>query len=630
MEGAAQPGMAGQDEGRDRVSFLEQALWKRLGDATTRQEFAGAWLAIQCKSIDGVSGGIVVLDAGAGTAVAPVALWPDEGIDTARLQEAANAAVAAGRGVVKTPSGSSTESEGSRGGAPVCLAYPVIVDDVVRGAAALQMDSDNGRALRANMRYLQWGVSWLRERLQEERIRADEKIIDRSSTVLDVAAATLQELGFGTASRAAVTELASRMACDRVSMGFHDGDKTTVRAISHSADFGKQMNLVRMLGAAMDEAVEQQAVVLFPARDEDVGLTRAHAELARAHGAGTILTVPLLSMERCIGALTFERPADHPFTVEEIELLACVAPVIGPILEDKRLNDRWIGAKIVESLKHLLTGLLGQGHWGIKLSSLAFIAIAVVLTFAGGNYRVTAKSEIEGLVRRSVVASVDGYIREAPARAGDKVERGQLMAALDDRDLELERLRWVTEKQRQLHEYNRARGQRDPVQANIIKAQLDQTDVQIALIDEKLSRVQLRAPFDGLVISGDLSQAIGSSVRRGDVLFEVAPLDAYRVILRVDETQIADVKVGQTGHMVVASLPEESFRLRVDKITPVAEPSEGRNTFRVEARLEEAPTRLRPGMEGVAKINIERRNLVWIWTRGFLGWLRLQAWRWLP
>jgi hypothetical protein len=57
---------------------------------------------------------------------------------------------------------------------------------------------------------------------------------------------------------------------------------------------------------------------------------------------------------------------------------------------------------------------------------------------------------------------------------------------------------------------------------------------------------------------------------------------------------------------------------------------EGRNFFRVEARLDGASERLRPGMEGVAKIAIEDRKLVWIWTHKAQNWLRLFLWTWLP
>jgi hypothetical protein len=50
----------------------------------------------------------------------------------------------------------------------------------------------------------------------------------------------------------------------------------------------------------------------------------------------------------------------------------------------------------------------------------------------------------------------------------------------------------------------------------------------------------------------------------------------------------------------------------------------------VEARLDETPERLRPGLEGVGKIEVDRRLLVWIWTRQVIDWLRLQLWTWLP
>jgi hypothetical protein len=35
-------------------------------------------------------------------------------------------------------------------------------------------------------------------------------------------------------------------------------------------------------------------------------------------------------------------------------------------------------------------------------------------------------------------------------------------------------------------------------------------------------------------------------------------------------------------------------------------------------------------MEGVAKIETGRRNLVWIWTHRFTNWLRLKVWSLWP
>jgi multidrug efflux pump subunit AcrA (membrane-fusion protein) len=80
----------------------------------------------------------------------------------------------------------------------------------------------------------------------------------------------------------------------------------------------------------------------------------------------------------------------------------------------------------------------------------------------------------------------------------------------------------------------------------------------------------------------------------------------------------------------VSSLPDQAFALNVETITPVAEAGGGRTVFRVEGRLTENSPRLRPGMEGVAKIDAGERLLIWIWTRSMTDWLRLKAWQWLP
>jgi len=93
---------------------------------------------------------------------------------------------------------------------------------------------------------------------------------------------------------------------------------------------------------------------------------------------------------------------------------------------------------------------------------------------------------------------------------------------------------------------------------------------------------------------------------------------------------VSHIAVGQRGQLLLTATPSDPTPFRVDKVTPVSTPREGRNYFRVEARLEDTPDRLRPGMEGVGKIEIDRRRLVWIWTHQVVDWLRLALWKWLP
>jgi multidrug resistance efflux pump len=164
----------------------------------------------------------------------------------------------------------------------------------------------------------------------------------------------------------------------------------------------------------------------------------------------------------------------------------------------------------------------------------------------------------------------------------------------------------------------------------IVSAQLAQARAQLDLARQQLARTRLEAPFDGIVVTGNLSQQLGAPVERGDVLFEVAPLDDYRVVVQVDESDIDELAVGQAASVVLTAFPDEPLTLVVEQVTPVSEAAEGKNTFRVEARLEESHERLRPGMEGVAKVEIGPRRLIWIWTHGAFDWLRLTLWNWMP
>jgi multidrug efflux pump subunit AcrA (membrane-fusion protein) len=163
----------------------------------------------------------------------------------------------------------------------------------------------------------------------------------------------------------------------------------------------------------------------------------------------------------------------------------------------------------------------------------------------------------------------------------------------------------------------------------VIKAQLDQSIAQLDLTEIKLQRINIRAPFDGVLLSGDLSQKLGSVIDQGEVLFEIAPLTGYRLILQVNESEIAHVKEGQRGVLVLSALPD-SFGFAVRKITPISTPIEGKNCFRVEANLDKVSGKFRPGMEGIGKISVDRRKLISIWTLKLRNWLRLWVWSWWP
>lgn len=618
-----------ENGGSQEASDLSEALWSQFATSSSGESFVRCWLALQCRMIRGVWGGVVLLGPPGEGRYSPAAVWPEEHRSMKHLTATAQQALSERRGLLlrREPDG---RPDGP-GREQYEIAYPLEVEDRLHGVVVLEVAPRPQPELQAVLRQLYWGTAWLEVLFRRQETTRAASVRDRLRTVLDLLATALEHDRFYEAATAFVTALATKLDCDRVSVGFLKGAHVRVRGMSHSAEFGKETNLVRGIQAAMEEALDQETTIVIPeAAEGPPRVVQAHLELARQQGSGAICSIPLSEAGRLAGVLTLERPAERPFEEADIELCEALAAAVGPLLEGKRREDRWIMTKVVESCRRQIGHLIGQGHVALKLSTLGVVAVIAFFALATGEYRVTAKTVLEPIVRRAVVAPFNGYIATAPVRAGDLVHKGELLASLDDRDLELDRLKWYSQEQQTRREYQRALGEGNASQAVISKAQIAQARAQLDLINDELSRTRLVSPFDGVVVSGDLSQQLGAPVQRGDVLFEVAPLHSYRVILQVDERDIARVTRDQKGFLVVSAFPNDPLPFTVQKVTPVSTAREGRNYFRVEAHLQSTPDRLRPGMEGVGKIDVDRRRLIWIWTHELVDWFRLKLWSWLP
>jgi multidrug efflux pump subunit AcrA (membrane-fusion protein) len=612
------------------VAYLDNALWSQLHEGAELAVYASAWLALQCQNIAGVFRAVLVLRAEHHEHMEPVAYWPKGRGATLGLSAAAEAALAEGRGVARARK----PKPGEPGAVPdSCdVAYPIALDDEIIGVVALEIEPRPKEALAAVIRQLQWGAVWISSFFVRRMAGHDRAARGRLQLAIELFAATFERGRFHDAATAFATELATELDCERVTVGWRRRGACRVIAMSHSAHFDRRMKLLAAIGRAMDEAADQWSALVHPPSDDQEAVLHAHDELAALNGGNAILTTPMLIGDRAIGAVALERAATRPFGADELELVAALAALAAPTLEEKRRNDRGLIVKALSALGLQLGRLLGPAHLGRKLALALLAALAGFMTIAKGDYRVTADARLEGVVQRAIAAPFEGFIAEANVRAGDTVQAGQTLARLDARDLEIERLQWLSDRHRSLLEYDKALSAADRASLNITRAQVVQAEAQIALRDTQIARTVLSAPFDGIVVSGDLSQRIGDAVTRGELLFEIAPLDDYRVNLRVDEREIADVALGQHGQLALSAMPERALPLTVVRITPVSEQVEGRNVFIVEARIDGASglARLRPGMEGVAKVAVDRRRLIWIWTYKIVDWTRLAIWRWWP
>jgi RND family efflux transporter MFP subunit len=602
--------------------------WSTLATQATPQALAEAWLAWLHQRVPGIQRSVVML-------------CEDPNVGQGMLQS-----------VAVRPAGSAIEYLGpfvslaaGRGAALVqeradapghwVLAVPLIMKGKARCVIVLDLRAPDD-ALRAFAQSvvqaaMGWWQAWLLQRSQGD---AHAHLL-RARQLLDLGLAVLAQPAFDEAALAWTSGLARHLGAQQVQLAWMQADRARgLRLVARSgaAWHDDKTALVQQALQAMNEAIDLGQPVNWQTQDGNqsgLSAVAAHAQMGRAQA---VLALPIRADDQIVGAILLDR--DQPFSPEEVTQIDTQALLIAPMLALQHEAERSLWRHTQEAFSDAASALTDSRRPGIKLA-VAGAAVALLLAAVWPvTYRVSAPAVVEGQVQRAAVAPFQGFLREARVRAGDVVKQGQVLATLDDKDLHLEALRWQAELEVATRKEREAMASGNRVDQRLASAQANQSRAQLDLAQDRLRRTRVVAPFDGVVVKGDLSQQLGSPVEEGKVLFELAPLDAWRVILKADERDITLLHPGQTGRVVLASLPGEARTVRVKRLTSVAVAEDGRNHFRVEAELlpqaGQVDTPLRPGMEGVAKVETVSRSLLWVWTHRLTDWLRLTWWEWAP
>ena len=187
-----------------------------------------------------------------------------------------------------------------------------------------------------------------------------------------------------------VNNLATRMECDRVSLGLMKRNGSIrLRAISHSASFKEHGRLVEAIENAMEEALDQRSSIAFPQLPNTghaVALAhQALAQSARIVGA-SVLSVTLANGngER-IGALTFERHRSDPFNKDALQLAEAIGSFLGPVVGLQIRTNKLISGRIADAIADSIAALLGPRKISFKLAVAGLIGLVLFLVFAQGG-----------------------------------------------------------------------------------------------------------------------------------------------------------------------------------------------------------------------------------------------------
>ena len=459
----------------------------------------------------------------------------------------------------------------------------------------------------------------------QQMVRLQEDV-NHCVQTLDILGLLNEQDEYKAMAMALCNEAKRRFDCDRVSLGYLEDPYVRLQAISNMDRFEKKMDAISRLESAMEEAVDQDEDLLYPADEEKGYIFRDHEAYAKAEGVHHVLSVPLRMGQSAAGAMTFER-SKRAFSENDLRAVRVLANQVTRRVVEMKKTSRWFGARWLGAIRDGLGSFLGYRKTWQKLGAIVGTVVVLLLVFLRLEYRVEAPFILRSTEIVHVPAPFKGYLSEVYTQVGDLVEPQQALLSLDASELLLERANIFAEIQRFTSEAEDAEAELRLSDMRVALAQKRQSEANLQLVEYRIGRANVIAPFAGIVVEGDLTDRIGAPVKQGDLLMRLTRMDNLYVELKVDERDIHDIQTSVDGEFAFNSKPDSHFGFDLSQIEPVAVAESTGNIFYVNGALQSsAESWWRPGMSGVAKINAGKRSLLWMCTHRLVDFLRIHLW----
>lgn len=269
--------------------------------------------------------------------------------------------------------------------------------------------------------------------------------------------------------------------------------------------------------------------------------------------------------------------------------------------------------------------------------------ITVLPSFGNIVDSISATGTLNPLNEVQIGSQVSGIIHKLYVDTNDLVKKGQILAKIDDQKIlqELERnkaqlkgaeaqllalrsslkdKKWQFERLQKLHKESKGKFpsfadvQNAQVAYEVIKAEILSKEANIQEIRANIKSTQIdydntiiTSPIDGVILvrSIDVGQTVAASFSAPE-LFKVAQnLEEMKLIIKISESDIGKIKVGQKVNFTVDAYPDRIFQAFVDKINYGSSITDNIVSYEVTIHVQNKELLLRPGMSATATIIVE-------------------------
>lgn len=226
---------------------------------------------------------------------------------------------------------------------------------------------------------------------------------------------------------------------------------------------------------------------------------------------------------------------------------------------------------------------------------------------------------VKGYLEIPLKFEVNGVIKTLEVREGDRVKKGEVIAALKDEDAQL-RLQYSKKKlesakaqylsaskKKELYEGLYKAGavikqklEEATLEAEAVKSQEGMAQAEIEIAEAELNKTRLLSPKDGVIGTKDVE--VGEFVTSQNKIVALYDLEKVYIEIGVVEKDIEKVRIGQKVEVQLDSYPDKLFLGKVENLLPVIEGKS--RTLTAKVLLDNPEGLLLPGMFSRAKIYI--------------------------
>jgi multidrug efflux pump subunit AcrA (membrane-fusion protein) len=289
---------------------------------------------------------------------------------------------------------------------------------------------------------------------------------------------------------------------------------------------------------------------------------------------------------------------------------------------------------------HPVTRARGMWKRRQRLRLAAWIGLPVALLalwlFVPWTLHVDGDCTVEPQQEVTVAAETSGKIERVLVDEGQYVDKGELLAKLEDEDLRTQMAVTIQDVSKWQSEANRYQAAGDDAQRRVSEINLLSSQARLDRLRFLQSRTELRAPIDGVILTKNLANRVGEAMETGKSFCEIAGRDLYEVQIDLRDQDLGVLldALHRSGELPVDFILHAQTALRLHtmirgtkSISETTHVKPGGSFFQVRADFpvdNALAASLKPGYTGKAKIDLGRHRLAEVMMRKFLDYWRVE------